>query len=44
MLVANLLSADNLCKQSGPRSGPTECQLIWIQTVGHSYSVPEIIF
>ena len=22
----NLLSADNLCKQFGPRSGPTECR------------------
>ena len=32
-------SADNLCKQFGPRSG-----LIWIQAVGQSDGIPGRIF
>ena len=28
-----LSSADKLCKQIGPRSGPTMSGLIWIQTI-----------
>ena len=36
----DLSSADKLCKQFGPRTS----FLIWIQTVGHSDSVPERIF
>ena len=46
------LSSDNFCllmiaftNSFGPRSGPTKLLvLIWIQTVWHSDSVPEIIF
>ena len=40
-----VLSADNLCKQSEPRSGPTKSfKLICIQTVWHSDGIPENIF
>ena len=37
LLTLGLLvsSADNLCKQLGPRSGPTVSGLIWIQAVWH---------
>ena len=31
--VLNSLPAGNLCKQLGPRSGPTSSGLIWIQTL-----------
>ena len=37
-----LSSADYLCKQFGPRSGPTAWS--WTQTVWHSDSLPERIF
>ena len=36
-------SADNLCKQIGPRTGPTK-HLIWIQSVWHSDGILKIIF
>ena len=37
-------TADNLCKQFGPRSGPTKLLvLIWIQTVLLSGSIPEML-
>ena len=40
-----LLSADNIFKKLGPRSGPDKMSgLIWIQTVWHSYGIPERIF
>ena len=47
LLVANLSSADNLCKQFESRSGPTFdilSGLIWIKTAWHSDSVHERIF
>ena len=41
-------SADNFCKQFGPKSKQIKPNLtsglIWIQTVGHSDGIPEIIF
>ena len=39
-----MLSADNLCKQFGPRSGPTKLGPNWIQTVRNSDGIPERIF
>ena len=45
LIWMHVSSADNLCKQFGPRSGTTECRgLIWIQTVCDSDDIPEIIF
>ena len=43
-LCLPVLSADNLCKQFGPRSGLTILSgLIWIQTIWHSDGIPEIL-
>ena len=45
LCLLDVSSADNLCKQFGPRSGPTKVSgLIWNWTVWHSEGSPERFF